>query len=58
VHQKPFPKQYVQDLCSSKLCISSSADFVGAAQVPQLAMKVVENDTGPIDLHPNFGERY
>jgi hypothetical protein len=31
---------------------------VAATQIPQLAMKVIEDDTSLVDLHPDFDECY
>jgi hypothetical protein len=45
-------------LCSFELHIFGGVSFVGVAQVPQPAMKVVEDDGSPIDLHLGFDEHY
>ncbi len=42
---------------SFELRIFSGAGFVGATQIPQCAMEVVENDANLVDMHLGFSER-
>jgi hypothetical protein len=48
----------VQNLCFSKLCIFGHIGVTRATQVFQHIVKVVEQDTNPVDLHFGFIKHY